>query len=297
MLTEQQNPNTHQLDKMDTSSILRLMNDEDKTVAFAVEKAIPQIAMAVDAIRNRLADGGRLLYIGAGTSGRLGVLDAVECVPTFGTSPDLVKGIIAGGDGAFVQAVEGAEDDTEQGKFDLINLALTAKDAVVGVAASGRTPYTLGAIEYAKSIGAITVGVSCNDPAPLLDAVDIAIGVVVGAEVLTGSTRLKAGTAQKLVLNMISTATFVQLGKVYGNLMVDVQITNEKLELRAQRIVQEITGVDNNTAVSLLKQAKNNAKVAIVMHLQDVDCEQATSLLTQSNGNLRAVIHSTERNS
>ncbi|MEM9949962.1 MAG: N-acetylmuramic acid 6-phosphate etherase [Chloroflexota bacterium] len=290
MLTETQNPKTSTLDQMDSLSILQLMNQEDQTVALAVQQALPQIAKAVDVVCEQLASGGRLLYVGAGTSGRLGVLDAVECVPTFGVSPQTVQGIIAGGDGAFIKAVEGAEDDTEAGANDLKECNLSATDVVVGIAASGRTPYVLGAMAYANSIGVPTIGLSCNDPAPLLDAVDVPIGVVVGAEVLTGSTRLKAGTAQKLVLNMLSTATFTQLGKVYGNLMVDVQITNEKLGHRAQRIVQQITGVDDAQAEQLLQSAQNNPKTAIVMHETGVSYTEAVKLLEESKGHLRPII-------
>lgn len=290
MLTETQNAKTSHLDQMDTLSILRLMNEEDQKVALAVQQVLPQIAEAVDIIRHRLAKGGRLFYIGAGTSGRVGVLDAVECVPTFGTSPQLVQGIIAGGDGAFLQAVEGAEDDFDGGAEDLMARALNEDDVVVGIAASGRTPYVLGAMDYACKLGAATISVACNDPAPLLEGVDVAIGVVVGAEILTGSTRLKAGTAQKLVLNMISTATFAQLGKVYGNLMVDVQVTNQKLAQRAQGIIQKIINVDDATAVRLLTNAHNNVKAAIVMHECQVDYTSALQLLTDAQDNLRTII-------
>lgn len=290
MLTETQNNKTTHLDQMDTLSMLQLMNEEDQKVAFAVQKVLPQIARAVDIIRDRLANGGRLLYIGAGTSGRIGVLDAVECVPTFGTSPELVQGIIAGGDGAFLKAVEGAEDLFDMGAEDLKARSLNKKDVVVGIAASGRTPYVLGAMAYARQLGVATIGVSCNDPAPLLDDVDIAIGVIVGAEILTGSTRLKAGTAQKLVLNMISTATFAQLGKVYGNLMVDVQVTNQKLAQRAQGIVQKIINVDDVTAARLMTNSHNNVKAAIVMHERDVDYATALELLKDAHDNLRQII-------
>lgn len=294
MLTETQNPNTLNLDQMDSLSIVTAMNQEDQTVPLAIEKALPHIAQAVDTIRDCLAAGGRLLYIGAGTSGRLGVIDAVECVPTFGTPHETVQGIIAGGDGAIVKSIEGAEDDADAGADDLKARDLSAQDVVVGIAASGRTPYVLGAISYAKSIGAKTIGISCNDPAPLLEAADIPIGLVVGAEVLTGSTRLKAGTAQKLVANMLSTAAFAQLGKVYGNLMVDVQVTNQKLEQRAQRIIREVTGVDEPKSAELLTAAQNNVKAAIVMHAKQVDYDAAQELLNESNGHLRPIIGSSE---
>lgn len=290
MLTEMPNPNAKHLDQMDTESILRLMNEEDQTVTQAIKKVLPQIAKAVDVVRGKLNTGGRLFYVGAGTSGRLGVLDAVECVPTFGVSPQKVQGVIAGGERAIAQAVEGAEDDFDAGRADLVARSLKSNDVVMGIAASGRTPYVLGAIEYAKSVGTPTIGLACNDPAPLLDAVDIPIGVVVGSEILTGSTRLKAGTAQKLVLNMISTATFAQMGKVYGNLMVDVQVTNEKLAQRATHIIQQIAEVDADRAASLLQAANNNAKVAIVMALCDVDADTATKRLSDVAGHLRHII-------
>ena len=292
MLTETQNSNTHHLDQMDTLSMLRLMNAEDQKVALAIKEALPQIAKAVDTVRAQLGKGGRLFYLGAGTSGRLGILDAVECVPTFGVSPQKVQGIIAGGERAIAQAVEGAEDDTEAARKTLFARALSADDVVIGIAASGRTPYVLGAIDYAQSIGTPTIGLACNDPSTLLEAVDIPIGVVVGSEILTGSTRLKAGTAQKLVLNMISTASFAQLGKVHGNLMVDVQVTNEKLAHRAKTIIQKIADVDENRADTLLRAAHNNAKAAIVMAVCDVDYDEAVSQLSAVDGYLRQVIDS-----
>jgi N-acetylmuramic acid 6-phosphate etherase len=290
MQTEQQNPQTHNLDQMNATAILRLMNAEDQRVPQAVEAVIPQIARAVEVVRTQLMMDGRLFYVGAGTSGRLGVLDAVECVPTFGTEPHTVQGIIAGGDGAFVQAVEGAEDERQAGADDLQARSLTASDVVVGIAASGHTPYVLGAIDYAKQVGAPTIGIACNKPAPLLTAANLPIGVIVGAEVLTGSTRLKAGTAQKLVLNMISTASFALSGKVYGNLMVDVQVTNDKLKRRAQSIISTITGTDAETARDLLSAADNDVKVAIVMHLRDVDAATARQLLHTARGYLRDVL-------
>lgn len=290
MLTETQNPNTQQLDQLDSLAIVRLMNAEDRKVADVVALALPQIADAVDCIRDQLRGTGRLFYVGAGTSGRLGLLDAVECVPTFGTTHHKVQGIMAGGDGAFVRAVEGAEDQHEQAIRDLQARHLTAQDVVVGIAASGRTPYVLGAIAHARSLGTPTVGIACNDPSPLLAAVDIAIALPVGAEVLTGSTRLKAGSAQKMVLNMLSTATFTQLGKVYNNLMVDVQVTNQKLADRACRIIQEIAQVDAATAAHYLEQAHNRPKIAIIMHARQVDYETATRLLDHAQDNLRHVL-------
>lgn len=290
MLTEQQNPKTKALDTLETGQILRLMNDEDKTVALTVERALPQIEKAVTAIVTALSQDGRLIYIGAGTSGRLGVLDAVECVPTFGTPASLVRGLIAGGDTAFMSAVEGAEDKFEGGAHDLQAIDLHKNDIVVGIAASGRTPYVLGALDYAKSIGVTTVGISCNEPAELLDVADIAIALPVGAEVLSGSTRLKAGTAQKMVMNMLSTASMVKLGKVYGNLMVDVQITNAKLQIRAERIVMKLTGLDEASASTLLEQAEGSVKVAVVMHHENASRKQALQRLAESNGILREII-------
>lgn len=290
MITEQQNPNSQNLDQLSTLDMLQTMNDEDQKVALAVRAVTPAIAEAVDAIYERLAQGGRLIYVGAGTSGRLGVLDAAECVPTFGTPPEKVMGIIAGGYEAMFNSIEGAEDRVEGGLNDLRALNLTERDAVVGIAASGTTPYVLGALNYAMRIGALTVGLTCNTPAPVLDAAQIKIGVVPGPEVLTGSTRLKAGTAQKLVLNMISTAVMVRLGKVYGNLMVDVQITNDKLARRARGIVERVTGVDSARADHLLRAAGGSAKVAIVMQMRKTDAANARALLDEVGGHLRRVI-------
>ena len=290
MITEQPNPKSQNIDQLSTLEILQTINDEDQTVALAVRAVMPAIAQATDAIYERLAQGGRLIYAGAGTSGRLGVLDAAECVPTFGTPPTLVVGLIAGGYEAMFNSIEGAEDRVDAGLNDLRALNLTERDAVVGIAASGTTPYVLGALNYATRIGAVTVGLTCNTPAPVLDAAQIKIGVVVGPEVITGSTRMKAGTAQKLILNMMSTAVMVRLGKVYGNLMVDVQITNEKLERRARGIVQKVTGVDEARAAHLLRGAGGSAKVAIVMHLRGVDAASARALLEAAGGQLRRVI-------
>jgi len=290
LLTEQQNPDTLRLDNLPTLEILELMNREDQQVAVAVKAALPKIARAVNAIVERLDNGGRLIYIGAGTSGRLGVLDAVECVPTFSASPELVVGVIAGGSNALTQAVEGAEDDPNLARTDLQALKLSARDAVVGIAASGATPYVLGALAYAKEVGALPVSIACNVPAPVLDAADIGIGVVVGPEVLTGSTRLKSGTAQKMVLNMISTATFVKLGKVYGNLMVDVQITNAKLARRARNIVMQVGNVSAEEAERLITTASSEVKTAIVMARRGVNADEARALLHAARGHLRRVI-------
>jgi len=290
MLTEQQNPQSLHIDQLSTLEILQVINNEDKSVAFAVEMALPAIAEAVNGIVARLRDGGRLFYVGAGTSGRLGVLDAVECVPTYSTPSEMVQGIIAGGDAALTQSVEGAEDDPAAARADLQGKHLTAKDVVVGIAASGRTPYVSGAVEYGNEIGALTVGVACNAPSPLLEAAQIAIGVLVGPEVVTGSTRMKAGTAQKLVLNMLSTATMIKLGKVYGNLMVDVQVKNQKLEDRARRIIAQITDVDYQRAAVLLNEANNNVKVAIVMQLLGLSSDEAAKRLQARQGILRDVL-------
>ncbi len=290
MLTESQNPRTAGIDRLSTLDMVTRINDEDAKVAGAVRGALPQIAQAVDAIADRLRRGGRLIYVGAGTSGRLGVLDAVECVPTFSTDPGLVVALIAGGARAITRSVEGAEDDRDAGRAELLALDLTANDAVVGIAASGRTPYVLGAVEVANEIGAQTVGVACNQPSALLDAAQIAIGVPVGAEVITGSTRMKAGTAQKLVLNMLSTGTMIKLGKVYGNLMVDLRPTNSKLVDRARRIIAQVAGVDDDEAARLLDASGNQVKTAIVMARRGVDASAARALLSAAQGRLREVI-------
>jgi N-acetylmuramic acid 6-phosphate etherase len=290
MLTEQPNPKSKEIDRLETADILRVMNEEDKTVANVVEKALPAITQAVDAIVERLHKNGRLIYIGAGTSGRLGLLDAVECVPTFSTSPELVQGILAGGEAAFIRSVENIEDISEAGEADLRAVNLTAQDVVVGIAASGRTPYVLGALAYARSIGAYTVGISCNIPAPVLENVDTAIPIPIGSEVIAGSTRLKSGTAQKMVLNMLSTATMIKLGKVYGNLMVDVKITNEKLGKRARNILMHLTAIDENQAEALLQAADGNVKTAVVMQKRSVTVEEARRLLNEAQGHLNKVI-------
>ena len=290
MQTEQQNPKSQALDTLSIGEILRVMNDEDKTVAVTVERALPQIEKAVNAIVASLKQEGRLIYIGAGTSGRNGVLDAVECVPTFGTPPTLVQAFIAGGNLAFIRAVEGAEDDVQAGEDDLKSIDLTERDIVVGIAASGRTPYVLGGLAYAKSIGTQTVGISCNEPAALLDEADIAIAISTGPEVLSGSTRLKAGTAQKMVLNMLSTVSMVKMGKVYGNLMVDVQITNEKLQRRAEGILMELTDLEQAVAEKLLAEAQGSVKIAVVMHHEHLSYEEACQKLDAADGNLRMII-------
>jgi N-acetylmuramic acid 6-phosphate etherase len=290
MLTESQNTRTANIDQLSTLEMVARINEEDAKIAAVVQAALPQIAQAVDGIAERMARGGRLIYVGAGTSGRLGVLDAVECVPTYSTDPSEVVGLIAGGYGAIMHSVEGAEDDAEQGRAELVALNLTADDAVVGIAASGRTPYVLGALAHAQEVGALTVGLSCNVPAPVLDAAQIAIGLPVGPEVITGSTRMKAGTAQKLVLNMLSTATMVKLGKVYGNLMVDVRPTNIKLVDRARRIITQIAQVDYDEAGRLLDASGGEVKTAIVMSRRAVPTDEARALLDAAGGRLRTVI-------
>ncbi len=290
MITEQPNPHSEKIDTLSPLEIVQVINREDQTVAKAVEAALPQIAKAVDTITNRIEQGGRLIYVGAGTSGRLAVLDAAECVPTYSVPRELVQAVMAGGDRALTHSIEGSEDDREAARVDLAAIQLSGKDTLVGIAASGTTPYVLEALAYARELGAVTVGISCNAPAPLLEAADIAIGVVPGPEVIAGSTRMKAGTAQKLVLNMLSTATMIRLGKVYGNLMVDVSVSNAKLQRRARGLVEKIAGVTPERAAELLTQANNEVKTAIVMERKQVDAETARKLLAQVKGHLRRVI-------
>ncbi|WP_099223964.1 N-acetylmuramic acid 6-phosphate etherase [Listeria costaricensis] len=287
LATEKQNSRTLNLDQLSTGEILQIMNEEDQRVPAAIKPELGKIERIVSGIIKSFNEGGRLIYTGAGTSGRLGVLDAVECVPTFGVSPEQVIGLIAGGEKAFVTAVEGAEDSKTLGREDLERLDLTAKDYVIGIAASGRTPYVIGALDYAKEIGAQTASISCNQDALISKHADLAVEVVPGPEVLTGSTRLKAGTAQKLVLNMISTAAMVGIGKVYKNLMVDVKPTNEKLEERAKRIIMEATDCDFETASATYLQADKQVKVAIVMLLTGSDASTATQKMQQAQGFIR----------
>jgi N-acetylmuramic acid 6-phosphate etherase len=289
LTTEARNPASEGLDRLPTLEMLRVINDADREVADAVGEELANIARAVDAVVERVEAGGRLFYTGAGTSGRLGVLDASECPPTFGVSPDAVRGIIAGGDVALRTSVEGAEDDASVGASDLKAAGFTAKDALVGIAASGRTPYVLGAIEYARSLGALTVGLSCVGGSTVSLAAEIAITPVTGAEVLTGSTRLKAGTATKLVLNMLSTGVMVRTGYVYGNLMVNVQMTNEKLVDRAARIVSAITRLDREAAGLLLDEA-GSVKCAVVMSKLGLERDGAEARLAGFGGNLRKAL-------
>ena len=291
MFTEQRNPNSMGIDQQPTLQILEIMNTEDATVAGVVRQTLPAVAQAVELIADRLRAGGRLIYIGAGTSGRLGILDAVECLPTFSVDPEMVQGIIAGGEGAIMRSVEGAEDDPQAGKSDLQAINLTGQDAVVGIAASGRTPYVVGALRYANEVEAGTVAISCNSPAPILDVATIRIAALVGPEILTGSTRLKAGTAQKLILNMISTATMIKLGKVYNNLMVDVRVSNQKLADRARGIVSEITGITVDEAAALLDQTGQEVKPAVVMAILGLSANEARRRLAEEQGMLAQVIH------
>jgi N-acetylmuramic acid 6-phosphate etherase len=287
LATEARNPRTTELDALSTLDLVTAMNDEDRSVADAVQRELPRIAAAVDAIAARMHKGGRLFYVGAGTSGRLGVLDAVECPPTFSATTEQVQGLIAGGAGAFLQAVEGAEDSTTLGPDDLRARHVGSKDVVVGIAASGRTPYVLGALAYAKSVGALTVAVCCNAGSPVAAAAELPIEAVTGPEVLTGSTRLKAGTATKLVLNMLSTGAFVRLNKVYGNLMVDVQTTNAKLKARAVRIVAEAVACNETLAQQLLGQCDGEVKAAIVVGRKRVAPAVARTLLLTHDGSVR----------
>ena len=284
MVTEKRNSNTKDIDKVSTLEMVKKINCEDKLVACAVEKELPQIAEALDKIADAMNNGGRLIYCGAGTSGRLGILDASECPPTYGVSSELVQGIIAGGIEAIFKAKEGAEDSKELCVEDLNNMNFTNKDVLVGIAASGRTPYVIGGLEYANSIGAVTVGVTCNPQSEIASVAKIAISPVVGPEVITGSTRMKAGTAQKMVLNMLSTGAMVRTGKVYGNLMVDVKATNEKLVERAKHIVMEATEVDREKAEAVLEETNYDVKLSILMIMANLSKEEGKELLEKNNG-------------
>jgi N-acetylmuramic acid 6-phosphate etherase len=290
MLTEKANSNTLHLHKMSALEIVEIMNVEDATVTDSVREVLTEIAAAVELIAERLEKGGRLFFVGAGTSGRLGVLDASECPPTFGTLPEMVQGIMAGGETAMSDAVEGAEDDRSAGEASMLKNKVDNRDVVVAIAASGTTPFVLAAVEFAREQGAATVGLACNSPSPLLDNVDVSIGVPVGPEVLAGSTRLKAGTAQKMVLNMLSTATMVRLGKVYQNRMVDVQTTNKKLIRRAIEMVSELGEVSTEIATELLQESGNHVKTAVVMAKLGINSDGAKKLLDGNNGNLSKVL-------
>ncbi|GLR06829.1 N-acetylmuramic acid 6-phosphate etherase 2 [Vibrio hyugaensis] len=291
LVTESRNPASAEIDTLSTIEMLQVINQEDQKVAIAVQAVLPQIAQTVDAITQAFANGGRLIYMGAGTSGRLGILDASECPPTYGTHPDMVIGLIAGGHQAILKAVENAEDNAQMGQDDLKTLNLTQHDVVVGIAASGRTPYVLGGLEYAKSVGATTASIACNPACAMAEAADIAILPVVGAEVVTGSSRMKAGTAQKLVLNMLTSGAMIRSGKVFGNLMVDVEATNAKLIQRQTNIVVEATGATKEEAEKALEACERHCKTAILMILADLDAEHAKSRLAEHNGFIRAALN------
>ena len=290
LITEQRNPNTMNIDRCSAQEIVKLINDEDKKVPLAIEACLPQIAQAVEKIVAAFQQGGRLVYIGAGTSGRLGVLDASECPPTFGVSPEMVKGIIAGGEHALRHPIEGAEDNPQAGEDDLKQIQFSKQDILVGIAASGRTPYVIGALTYAKQQGATTVSISSNPHSAMSQIADIAIETLVGAEALTGSSRLKSGTAQKLVLNMLTTASMILIGKCYQNLMVDVQASNQKLVARAIRIVMDARGCAKEVAETQLAIANHSAKLAIMMILAGVDKAQAEQLLAKHQGRLQQAL-------
>lgn len=290
LTTEQNNPESVAIDQMDPMQIAMLMNREDLKVVAAVERVLPEIARAIETVTERVQAGGRLIYIGAGTSGRLGVLDASECPPTFNTPPALVVGLIAGGHRALTNAIEGAEDNRQAGEEDLRGVEVDAKDVVCGIATSGRTPYVLGGLAYAQSLGAATLGVTCNEVSELTEVSDVLIAPVVGPEILSGSTRLKAGTATKMVLNMISTGTMIRIGKTYGNWMVDLRATNVKLKDRSIRIVSGITGLDRQRAESLLARCDGEVKTAIVSQALGVEKIQAQERLKAAAGRLRKAI-------
>lgn len=290
LVTESRNPSSEKIDTCSTHEILTIINNEDKKVALAVEAEIAQIAKAVDIISDAFIKQGRLIYIGAGTSGRLGILDASECPPTYGTSPDQVIGIIAGGNAAILKAVENVEDSPQLAIEDLKHIQLTENDVVVGIAASGRTPYVIGGLTFAKSIGAKTISLCCNRQAPMVDLADIAITPVVGPEVVTGSSRMKAGTAQKLILNMLTTASMIKQGKVYSNLMVDVEATNAKLMERQINIVMQATECRREDAIWALAQSGKQCKTAILMILANLSAEQANKALCQNHGFIRQAL-------
>ena len=293
LATEQRNEKTSDIDLMSTEEILHAINAEDATIAYAIEQEIPHITKAVDAITNAFQVGGRLFYVGAGTSGRLGIVDASECPPTFGTNPEMVQGIIAGGDAAMFKAQEGAEDSPENGAACLQEYGIKKNDIVCGIAASGRTPFVRGALEKAKEIGCYTILITTNSREQLLAlgvTADTIIAPSVGPEVIAGSTRMKSGTAQKMVLNMLTTASMIRLGKSYGNIMVDLQLTNAKLRERAKRIIMEIADVDYDSATSVLDEAQGHVKTALVMILAQVDAQTAKSMLKNSGGFIKTAL-------
>lgn len=290
LTTETVNEATKEIDRLDSLGIVTLINQEDKRVALAVEKELPQIAKAVDAIADRFAKGGRIIYCGAGTSGRMGTLDAIELTPTYSVPADRAFGLLAGGDEAMYRAVEGAEDSKELAIEDLKRVELTSGDCLIGIAASGRTPYTISAIEYANSIGALTVSVTCNADSEMAKVAQISIAPIVGAEVISGSTRMKAGTAQKMVCNMLSTGTMVKVGKVYQNYMVQVQPTNEKLVTRSVNIISAITGLDKEAAKAAFEAANHHVSDAIVMTECGCSAQAAAKALAETDGNVRKAI-------
>ncbi|WP_272572909.1 N-acetylmuramic acid 6-phosphate etherase [Providencia sp. PROV250] len=291
MVTESRNAASTNIDQLSTIDMLQVINNEDKQVPLAVEKVLPQVAQLVDKVAQAFLNGGRLIYVGAGTSGRLGILDASECPPTYGTPHEQVVGLIAGGHQAIFRAVENTEDKPELGEQDLLNIQFNDKDVLVGIAASGRTPYVLGALAYARKVGAATASISCNPNSPVANAADIAITPIVGPEVVTGSSRMKAGTAQKLVLNMITTGAMIRIGKVFGNLMVDVEATNAKLVERQVKIVMEATECDRQTAELALQQCQRHCKTAILMILSGLDAQEARQLLSDNQGFIRTALN------
>lgn len=293
LITENRNPETMDLDSMTPMEIVTVMNREDERVVNAVKEVLPDVARLIEICTKRLEEGGRMIYIGAGTSGRIGVLDAVECPPTFGVSDQVVMGLIAGGEGAFVKAVEGAEDDGLLAEKELKEKKLSPRDIVIGLAASGRTPYVVGGLNYAKKVGCVTASIACNHNSVISKEADYPIEVETGPEILTGSTRLKAGTAQKMILNMVSTATMVGIGKVYENLMVDLVRTNEKLEARLCNIVMEAAGCDRARAVQALSEAEGNGKVAIIMILSECGRLKAEEKLKEARGHVRRAVMQT----
>lgn len=290
LTTELVNINTLDIDQKSALEIVNIMNEEDKKVPLAVEKELPNISKAVEKIVEAFKNEGRLIYLGAGTSGRLGILDAAECPPTFSTPKEMVVGLIAGGEIALIEAVEGAEDIEDEGLKDLVDINLTSKDVVVGIAASGRTPYVIGGLNYANTIGATTVSLSCNENSPISELSDISITPIVGPEIIAGSTRLKSATAQKLVLNMLTTASMIGIGKVYNNLMVDVQTTNKKLINRAKRIIMLATGIEENLAEQVLKESNYQPKVAIVMIKTNCNKDEAIKKLEEANGFIKKAL-------
>ncbi len=296
LTTEKRNQNTLNIDKLSTRKMVEVINQEDKKVAVAVEKVLDQIALAVDIISDAFENGGRLIYIGAGTSGRLGILDASECPPTYGVSYDLVVGLIAGGKEAIIKAKEGAEDSKSLAVEELDEINFSKQDVLVGIAASGRTPYVVGGLEYANSLGAQTISVSCSDNSVIAEVADVGIKVIVGPEVLTGSTRMKAGTAQKMVLNMLTTGAMIKIGKVYSNLMVDVKASNKKLVERAKRIVIEATGVSREEAIDKLELTDYDVKLAILLIKTGLSKEEVSKLLANNNGHISKVLEEINNN-